>query len=163
MTNNTSTCSTCGQVINEVIFISGKPYGTTCAERVLGIKNLPSWFKGGNWDEAKIKHEKSQEEMNMVFDLAKKNTSEFWGEWLKISKVYHEARKNGNEWVASFAYSVCGQLGYYSVLPTVEFKTMEEASENWKPYLGTFPILHKKPKSITSLSHKQLSIISKYF
>jgi len=74
MTTNCTTCSNCGQVIENVIIIKGKPYGNTCGARLLGFKEFPTWFKGGDWDMAHKAHIKSQEEQSQYFERRREIT-----------------------------------------------------------------------------------------
>lgn len=159
-----NTCTKCGQIINEVVLIDGLPYGTTCAENKLGIRQFPSWFKGGDWNEAKFQHEKTQENLKVEFQKRRKITSDNWQEWLSLSRLYHVSYRNGNNYMADFTSSILSRLGYFGSLGSEisKFNTMEDAEANYKEYMGTFPYLQRHPQRIESLSLKQLNILNKY-
>jgi hypothetical protein len=151
-----TTCTKCGQVINEVVIIDGLPYGTTCAERVLGIKELPTWFKGGDWDKAK--REREYFEVNRIneYSEAISITSEFWSEWHILSDIYKRAYYQNNNFLTDFMSNIIRQLGYPCSLSEAPIN-FEDAKKNPDTIL-----LRSKPKRYTELSPKQLSIINKY-
>lgn len=156
-----TTCTTCGQLITEIVTINGKPYGTTCALDVLGLEKFPAWFKGGDFNQSKKKYDNEMQSANERYQNAKNITKEYWSEWVRISKVYSYAHKTSNEWLLKFVESIQNQLGYYRLL-TVDFETMEQAEKNWKEAYGDFPYLYSAPKKIESLSAKQIQILNKY-
>lgn len=155
-------CSRCGQAIKNIIMIDGKPYGTECATTVLGINQLPSWFKGGDWNKAKIRHETEQANQVEKFSSMKDITDRNWSEWVKISKAEKRAYREGNDWAYKFISSCREQLGYFTCLASTKFATMKEAEEGWEPSSGSFPYLYHEPKSISELSPKQQSILNKF-
>ena len=155
-----TTCTKCGQLITEIVTIGGLPYGTTCAQRVLGIKDYPHWFNGGDWDKAKKDYDKISEENSKQFAEARAITSEFWEEWHMLSEIKREAYRNYNDWLYNFMDSVINQLGYRHTLYNMP-KNFEEASND--PYLKYYiPYMNHRPKRISELSPKQLDIINKY-
>jgi len=156
-----TTCTTCNQVINEVITIDGKPYGTTCAERKLGINHLPAWFRGGDWDSAKTKHDKLMLDNSADFARIKEITSRSWSEWIILSKISHKAQREQNDFASNFIESIMSQLGYYTRIANVKFESMEDAEKGWKEYNGGFPYLNKCPRPISDLSEKQVNLLYK--
>ena len=160
----TSTCTTCGQLINQVVIIDGLPYGTTCAENKLGIRQFPSWFKSGDWNEAKLKHQKNDEIQKLEFQKQRKITSDTWAEWVALSRLSHKSYRSNNTFMYDFTTSIISRLGYFGALGSEisKFDTMEEAEQNYKEYMGTFPYLLCSPRTIDTLSPKQLDVLSKY-
>lgn len=157
-----TTCSTCGQVINEVVIINGKPYGTTCAQNILGIREFPSWFKGGDWDKAKTERDILDAKNADDFSTRKEITAKFWKEWSLLSKAHLQARVNNNDWAVNFLSSIIHQLGYFTILAQPNFDTMEDAEKGWKETSGSFPYLYNTPKHIEELSPKQQQLIEKF-
>ena len=157
-----TTCTTCGQVINEVVIIEGKAYGTTCAQNELGIRQFPSWFSGGDWDKAKSERELLDTKNANDFATRKEITAMFWKEWSLLSSAHLQARRNNNDWAVNFISSIIHQLGYFTILAEPNFNTMEEAELGWKESSGSFPYLCNSPKRIEQLSPKQQSIIEKF-
>ncbi len=157
-----NTCTTCGQLINEVVTIAGLPYGTTCAERILGIERLPSWFKGGDWDKAQKDRNQTLASNIESLNEQKAITSQSWEEWVALSIAYKKEYAKCNQWASNFLISVIHQLGYFTYIVNTNWSTMEEAEINWMPCDGSFPYLNKQPRKIDSLSEKQQSIISKF-
>jgi len=155
------TCTTCGQSITEVIMIGGLPYGTTCAERKLGIKQFPAWFNGGDWDKAKANREALDADNAEQFEQSKAITAQAWKEWRAISKAAAIAYRNGNDWAYNFLCSVSNQLGYFTLLSSslFNYETMQEA-EQAHDNSFSFPYLQKTPKAIHTLSDKQKNILS---
>lgn len=157
---NQATCTTCGQTINEIVIIGGLPYGTTCALHKMGLKQFPSWFKGGDWDKAEKEHESARLNNAKKFAESRALTAEFWSEWHKLSTIKQEAYKKNNGWLYEFMDSVICQLGYTSSLCNMP-STLEEA-ENDSYHKNCIVYIHQKPKRISELSAKQLAIINKY-
>lgn len=157
-----TTCTTCGQVINEVVIIDGLPYGTTCAENKLGIRQFPSWFKGGDWNKAKDDYDKGQAANKAIFENSRLITSRTWSEWVMLSKAFKREYAKQNDWAANFISSIIRQLGYPSTLAETKWQSMEDAEKNWSPASGTFLYLYNEPRKIDTLSPKQLSILDKF-
>jgi hypothetical protein len=157
-------CIECGQSIKDVVIINGLPYGTTCAEKKLGIKQFPSWFNGGDWDEAKKKQDASQLNNAIEQDRVENITRECWSEWVALSKIYHKSYAMRNDFMTNFSESIISRLGYFNPISKslCEYGTMDEARKNYMPHMGTFPHMHKAPQQIESLSVKQLNILHKY-
>jgi hypothetical protein len=159
---NYTCCTKCGTTIKNIILIGGKPYGTECAETVLGIKQLPSWFKGGDWDKAKAEQEKKTETLKVDFQNRREITRKNWADFIRLSKAQLSARRRNNDWEANFISSLKGQCGFYTL--TVEgckFETMEDAEKHWNSAFGTFPYLSKEIKGISALSEKQINLLEK--
>ena len=163
-TMQTNTCTTCGQIINQIVLIDGLPYGTTCAENKLGIRQFPSWFKSGDWNEAKLKHQKNDEIRKLEFQKQRKITSDTWAEWVALSRLSHKSYRSNNTFIYDFTTSIIRRLGYFGALGSEisKFNTMEEAEQNYKEYMGSFPYLPCSPRTIDTLSPKQLDVLSKY-
>lgn len=157
---NTNTCDRCGQVITDIVMINAKPYGTTCAQAVLGIKEFPFWFKGGDWDRAVKDHEATKKHNAKQFEEARDITSEFWSEWHALSIIKQDAYNNHNYWLFNFIDSVMLQLGYTRSISNMP-NTLEEA-ENDPYYKSYIAYLYKRPKRIIELSPKQLAIVNRY-
>ena len=160
-----TTCSTCGQIINQIVLIDGLPYGTTCAENKLGIRQFPSWFKSGDWNEAKLKHQKNDEIRKLEFQKQRKITSDTWAEWVALSRLSHKSYRSNNTFMYDFTTSIISRLGYFGALSSEisKFDTMEDAEANYKEsIMGTFPYLPYSPRTIDTLSPKQLDVLSKY-
>jgi hypothetical protein len=153
---NITTCTTCGQAINEIVIIDSKPYGTTCAERKLGIKKLPSWFSGGDWDQAKKDRELFEVNRINEYNQAILITSEFWSEWHMLSNIYKKAYQQNNNFLSEFMSSIIRQLGYPCSLTEAPIN-FEDAKKNPNTFL-----LYSTPKRYKELSPKQLAIIDKY-
>lgn len=157
-----TSCTKCGTKIKNVILIGGKPYGTECATTVLGIKQLPSWFKSGDWDKAKLEHDKHETKNHVNFQTRRDITRNNWADFIRLSKASLKARRNGNEWAFNFIESITKQVGFYTL--TVEgckFKTMEDAELGWNETMGSFPYLEREIKGIAELSEKQVEILEK--
>jgi|688.fasta_scaffold478376_1 hypothetical protein len=159
-----TTCIKCGQSINEVILINGLPYGTTCAENILGIKQFPSWFKGGDWDEAQKQQNESQLKNAIEKDRVENITRGCWSEWVALSKISHKSYSMGNNFMIDFTESIINRLGYWGSISSslCKYNTMDEAKINHKEWMGTFPQMYRVPMTIDSLSDKQLNILNKY-
>ncbi len=160
----TNTCTTCGQLINQVVIIDGLPYGTTCAENKLGIRQFPSWFKNGDWNEAKKQNDDLCFKNKIKFQEERKITSDTWAEWVSLSRLSHKSYRSNNTFMYDFTTSIIIRLGYFGALNSEisKFDTMEEAEQNYKEYMGTFPYLPFSPRTIDTLSSKQLDVLSKY-
>lgn len=158
---NTATCTKCGQTITEIVNIGGLPYGTTCAANKLGFSELPAWFKGGDWDSAKIEHDNIQAKNILDFDNARRITSEFWDEWQMISQAKNKAYQMHNDWLSDFFSSIIRQLGYSNSLCPNMPNNFQDA-ENSDYFKYSIPYLYNKPKHINELSQKQLNLINKY-
>jgi hypothetical protein len=154
-------CTKCLAHIKNVIIIDNKPYGTECATTVLGIKRLPYWFVGGDWDKAKVKHDLdvTTSKNNTVKKLNEMDS--YWNEWVSLSKAAHKAYRNNNEWVYDFITSIINQLGYPNTLSNTSFKSANEAFLSWRDCDGTFPLLGYTPKLISQLSDKQQQLINR--
>jgi hypothetical protein len=155
-------CSKCGQVINEVVIINGKPFGTTCAQVELGIKQFPTWFKGGDWDKAKADYDANAAKQAVEHDERRVITSKAWAEWQALSIAKKDAYAKGNDWLVSFFSSIMEQLGYYTYIAETKWDTMEDAEKGWQSASGSFPYLNNEPKKIETLSQKQQNILYKY-
>jgi hypothetical protein len=160
MNQTIQSCESCGQEITNIVMINGKSYGTTCALYVLGIKELPLWFNGGDWDEAKAKHEANLENNAKQFEEARAITSEFWSEWHTLSIIKQEAYNKHNDWLHDFMYSVMLQLGYTRSIPYMPTTLEEAENDPYHKYMIVY--LNKRPKRISELSPKQLAIVNKY-
>jgi hypothetical protein len=162
----TTFCTTCSQEIANVIIIEGKPYGTTCAEAIIGGK-LPHWFKGGNWDTAKNQKDKDHlrqvAEYSSLVELARKA----WGDFYRLSMALRKARNRGNDWEQSFIQNIATQCGYMNLFCNNYYTPDYDESEaihnkktsngSWDYYL----IGKHNPKGIAALSSKQLDILEK--
>lgn len=161
-------CTDCGQVINTVVIIGGLPYGTTCAQNKLGIRQFPSWFNGGDWDAEKIKHDREVEEvqsgLRREYELSREFTSNAWNEWKLISSVHQIGYVNSNDWLCQFACSILERLGYTHVLESGYFKyeKLQDAEKDINFNHLYFPYLRKEAKKIETLSDKQKSILNRY-
>lgn len=162
-----TTCSRCGQSLQYPIFINGISYGTDCAAKVMGMKELPYWFNEKSKDDffvQKQKHEDFKKANQERHALSVELTKDAWPEFYILSKVFVNFRNKQNDWGMNFISSIANQLGFGNCLHTKEtlFATYDEAILNWKEYMGTFPYLTHKPKSISELSPKQQAILNKY-
>jgi hypothetical protein len=159
-----TTCIKCGQSINEVVLINGLPYGTTCAENILGIKQFPSWFKGGDWDEAQKQQNESQLKNAIEQDRVENITRQCWSEWVALSKMYHKSYSMRNNFMSDFSESIINRLGYCNPIANelCKYDTMDDAKINHKEWMGSFPFMNRVPITIDSLSDKQLNILNKY-
>lgn len=161
-------CTDCGQAIKTVVMIGGLPYGTTCAQNKLGIRQFPSWFSGGDWDAEKIKHDREVEEvqsdLRREYELSREFTSNAWNEWKLISSVHQIGYVNSNDWLCEFTCSILTRLGYSNVLCSQYFKyeKFEDAERIENLDFSNFPYLRKEAKKIETLSDKQQSILHKY-
>jgi hypothetical protein len=157
---NTTTCTNCGQYINEVVYIGGLPYGTTCAANKLGFNQFPKWFKGGDWDKAKVNHDFLQQKNEIDFQNRRKITMESWAEWSALSQAINKAYQTQNEWLYNFLTSIIQQLGYCNSLsPNMPSNFVDAENSNYKQYI---PYLNSTPKKINQLSPKQINLIKKY-
>jgi hypothetical protein len=147
-------CSNCGQLIKNIVTISGKPYGTKCAEKILGV-NLPHSFSG-SWE----KHLKEQEERKNLFEQEKEITRKNWGLLQDFSKALKNANNRFNNWERGFIHSISNQVfgGTVNFEGCHNFEKMEDAVCNWKDYQGSFPYLNKEPHELTP---KQKSIFER--
>lgn len=142
--------------------IDNKPYGTECATTVLGIKQLPSWFKGGDWNKAKLEYDKQAEKNRLHLEERRRITAKHWPDFIRLSKAHLKARVNDNDWGTGFIESIKSQAGFYTL--TVEgckFATMEEAEKGWNAAFGSFPYLERDIKGIAGLSDKQINILER--
>jgi hypothetical protein len=157
-----TTCSRCGQVIAGVVIINGLPYGTTCAEIKLGIKQFPSWFKGGDWDKAKAEYEKKKAIDGVEHQRMKEITSEYWGDWILVSKIIWKGQRLDNQWLIDFGYSLLTQLGYPYFNDRINFATYEDFCASNEFDYGAWSLLKHIPKKrVSELSEKQKDIIRK--
>lgn len=161
-TQEMTQCSKCGTPIKNVIMIDGKPYGTECATNVLGINQLPSWFKGGDWNEAKLVYEAKAKENAIEFSERKNITSKHWADFIRLSRALRSARKRDNQWEANFIESIKTQAGFYTLTNEgCKFDTMEEAELGWNGSMGSFPYLVREIKGLAGLSEKQIQLLEK--
>jgi len=142
------------QTIKNVAIIDGKPYGRDCAARVLGLKELPVWYTGGDYTEEKRKFDESQIKADAELEQAKANIIEFWDDCMALKRV----RDNGNDWVKNFVNSISRQLGL--ILGWSHYKTAEEHIKN-TPYLLMTWYPGSNAKHIDTLSEKQLNVLYK--
>ncbi len=162
MENLNCQCTKCGTSIKNVIIINGKPYGTECASAILGIKQLPTWFKGGDWDKAKLEQDALDEKNRIAFQEAKIITSKNWNDFIRLSKASVKARNRDNDWEINFINSLSEQAGFYTLtVGGCKFETMEEAEKGWFDGLGSFPYLYSEIKGIDGLSQKQIELLEK--
>ncbi len=162
MENLNCQCTKCGTSIKNVIIIDGKPYGTECATTVLGIKQLPSWFKGGDWNKAKSEQETKESQNKIDFEQRRIITSKNWADFIRLSKASLVARKRDNDFEINFIDSIKSQAGFFTLTSEgYKFDTMEEAEKGWKEYMGSFPYLGAEIKGISGLSEKQIDILEK--
>ena len=148
-------CSRCGQAIKNVSIVDGKPYGLDCASSVLGLKELPVWFKGGDYNIQKVVFDKRQAESKLEEKEAKERIFEFWDDIIELNRIY----SRGNEWVKNFILSISSQLGLNCIGCTY-YKTAEEHVENTESILMSwFP--NKNARHISTLSEKQLNLLRK--
>lgn len=157
-------CSRCGAGLINIVIIDGKVYGTECAASVLGLKELPSWFKGGDWTKASEEHRKDEEQRAEEFKIVRERTSKYWSEFIRLSKAYYNARVRGNEFGTSFISSISQQAGFPNLAceKTSFFETFEEAEKNWNMnYMGSFPYIYRDIKGLSGLSAKQISLLEK--
>ena len=156
-----TTCTKCGAHITNIILIDGLPYGSDCAETVLGIKQLPSWFKGGDWDKAKAENDKFQLERAEQFKLVREYTRKHWNDFMRLSIALKKARSYDNVWEINFISSLSEQAGFNNLTSATEYSTMDEAEKNWKFYNGSFPYLYNDIKGLSALSDKQINIFER--
>jgi hypothetical protein len=155
-------CTNCGQDIEHVVIIDGAPFGTTCAANKLGLLEMPTWFKGGDWNEAKIKNEVAAKLGAEKFEDVKKVTADFWYDYHVLCKAFYKATAQGNDWKAGFVQSIASQLNYFNLTPkAAKFDDFNDAVNGWGVNDGDFPYMNKAPKSIDSLSDKQKNILFK--
>lgn len=163
MDNFQAVCSRCGTSIKNVITINGKPYGTECATKIIGIDDLPFWFKGGDWDRSLAKRVASEEQRKSEFEFIKGNTNKHWADFLRLSKAYRKACSKQNEWQINFIASLCRQCNFPA--PMIEgcrFNTFDEALIGWDDsYMGSFPWIKKESTGIGGLSVKQQELLHK--
>lgn len=158
----TTLCYKCSTPIKNIIIIDGKPYGSECATHILGINQLPFWFKGGDWNDAKMLYEANAKEEVIKFNESKKITSKHWADFVRLSMAYKNARRRSNDWEMNFIWSIKDQAGFYTLVEEVcNFETMEEAELGWKSYMGSFPYLMTEIKGIAGLSDKQIQLLEK--
>ena len=148
-------CSRCGQVIKNVAIIDGKPYGLDCAATILGLKEIPVWFKGGDYDTQKIDFDKKQAKYKKEFEDAKARIIEFWDDCKTLNKIYNK----GNNWVKDFVLSISKQLGLNCIGVTY-YDTAEEHIKKTK-YLSMSWRPQTNARHINTLSEKQLNILYK--
>jgi hypothetical protein len=102
----------------------------------------------------------------LIQNKSREITSEYWSEWVTLSLAKHNAyqiySRSGKKWGLDFINSIMANLGYKTDLKITRFKSMEEAELNWEENYGTFPILNKKPKSVSDLTQRQQSILKLY-
>lgn len=158
-------CERCGQVINEVVVIDNKSYGTTCALTVLGIRDFPHWFKGGDYSKAKLKNDEYLKKLEEDIKIREEITRDTWEERRLISiALYREYSKNDNSWLYKFLTSICEQLNIRLIAYEVtNFETYDEAKNNWSNAYGDISSLlaSKETKQISDLSSKQRAIVYK--
>lgn len=155
-------CYKCGTSIKNVITINGKHYGTECATGILGIKQLPNWFKGGDWDKAKLEKDAFDNKNRQKFEERRLITAKNWGDFIRLSKASLSARRRSNDFEINFIDSIRSQSGFYTL--TIEgcvFDTMEDAEKGWKSYMGSFPYLEQEINGISGLSERQIELLEK--
>jgi hypothetical protein len=100
-------CTNCGQTIKNIVTISGKPYGTTCAEYKLGI-SLPIGFSG-DYDA----HIENVAIMQAKCRNQKKRDSIYWADMDLIYsrlKVVLSRKYDLTEWELSFCRSLISSI-----------------------------------------------------
>lgn len=155
-----STCTNCSASIKNVVIIQGKPYGTTCAEKILG-KSLPKNFSG-DYDkyekEQKIKHEESVSEFNKV----KGRTRKYWNQIVRLNSALISC---SNDWERNFVSSIAGQAGLPLIYTPAEYikETMDQTytEENWPASAGSYHYIYREPKGLDNLSVRQLEILER--
>ena len=150
-------CSNCGRHIKNIVTINGKPYGTECAQYILGQK-LPKGFTG-NYDDYKV-----EMDAQVLSALeSKRRVAENWNEIWALNRILLDMRYQGNDWAVQFINSVIKQLGYHDGFSGAKrHRTYDEAVENWGQADGSFPHLYKDPRKIESLSPKQVDLLYKF-
>lgn len=161
-----TSCTRCGQSLEHPVFINGVAYGSDCARKVMGLKELPFWFNeksGEDFFVQKQKHEDLQKANLERHEKSVEITRAAWNELYTLSKVYVNFIEQMNDWGMGFVSSIARQLGFHSLLlPESLFSTYDEAISNWKEYMGSFPYLNREPKRISDLSEKQQAVLNRY-
>jgi hypothetical protein len=172
MNDRYAICTRCGAAIKEVYLIGGKPYGSTCAERELGIKFEPS-FTGGNVEdylERKAKKEEAikkwQDEFQENHRIAVQRTKDNFDLLRKISIMYYYARDIlDNEWLSGFVWSVKEQMNIAGLFPSpiAHIDNYEELYKEWdeNPALGDPHYIQCDIKTLEDLSPKQLAVLER--
>ncbi len=162
-----TTCSRCGQSLQFPVFINGVPYGSDCAIKVMGLNQMPFWFNEKSNEDffvQKQKNEDIQKANSERHSQSVEFTKSAWDEYYLLSNIFVRLRCEHNDWGMNFISSIASQLGFGRCLQTEEslFPTYEDAINGWKEYMGSFPYLNSRPKSIRDLSSKQQAIIDKW-
>lgn len=161
------TCSRCGQSLQFPVFINSVPYGSDCAIKVMGLKEMPFWFNEKSNEDFFVQKQKN-EDLQKANKKSHSQSVEFtksgWNDYYLLSKIFVKFRYEKNDWGMNFISNIASQLGFRNCLQNEEclFQTYEDAIKNWKEYMGRFPYLHNRPKSIKDLSPKQQDIINKW-
>lgn len=145
-----NTCTHCGQVINEVITIKGKPYGTTCGARLLGFIDFPTWFRGGDWDKAKIDHEAQQARLHADYAARLESIRQNWDFIKRFSIVYRHARLNENEFESKFLSDMACRYGIqFSKESAYQYDSFEDyakAEQSWDKFEK--PVISEKQSAL---------------
>lgn len=156
---NHGICSRCGQAVKHenLILIYGKYYGPDCAERVLGVKQIPSWFRGGDWAEAKAKHEVDMEALIKDANERRQSMRENWDFVKKFSEAYHRERKylesTGKEWSVNFMADMARKHG---------IQMAKEDARNFDTYEAyEVATNHIEKFVVPQLSEKQQALLDK--
>lgn len=154
------TCTRCGQSVKDenAVRINGKFYGQDCAANLMGMKSLPQWFKGGDYDKANAKHQENVEKLNAEYERRKALTAEYYQEWYKLTRFFNYANESDNEWLYNFAISILSQLGYDNIISYPNADTFDKYMDCGYGH----DLLNNEPRRISTLSPKQQAILNKY-
>ncbi len=150
-------CTRCGQDIAAVITIDGKPFGTKCAEVVLGHK-LPNNFSGDYTAHVAEVKETQTRLMNQRTQ-AEAITAELWEDAIALTKAY----KRANDWGRGFLLSIESQLGFDGLIGCVDptkFETVEDYLKS--AHVTQYGLICSAfTKGLNTLSDKQRQLIER--
>lgn len=161
----TAQCTQCQATIKNIVIIDGKPYGTTCAEHILGTR-LPEGFKG-DYNSYKRERQEAHEKSVAEFEKRKEITRKHWGDMIILNRAMWNARDKFNDWEANFVHSIARQcnLEVLYLNPDYMKETMDETyeDENWNVATGgsTKTYFYHEPKWLDDLSDKQKDILDR--
>lgn len=149
-------CSRCGADVKDEngVLISGKYYGRDCAATILGLNELPIWFKAGDWEAELQTRNKIDESLRQQRAEREEKMASKWPLIHSVSVAYQKARRSENEWEISFLQNVATRLGMQFCKETAylyeSFHDFIKCSNNYPDDIQDISVLSEKQKSLLS-------------
>lgn len=152
-------CTNCSAHIKNVVTIGGKPYGTTCAEAIIGNK-LPLNFSG-DADAYIAKKQVNDAKQRADFKQSLAVTKKGWNVNVMLTNAFKNAK---NDWQRSFVASCAEQCAAVLLSTYLDGLTFDECRKAWRSGMGDFPLRdYDLNDRFARLSDKQRTIIDKIY